>query len=70
MRLSKVKILFRVVDHSKKTVLGGACVCHTLLGETPTFSTSQGVKEELDLEGASFGGNPPQSIFTPSSYFD
>jgi hypothetical protein len=38
------------------------CTPHILLWEAPTFSTSQGVKEGLDLERASFGGNPYHNL--------
>jgi hypothetical protein len=43
---------------------------HTLPRKMNPYRASQRAKERSDLEHAFFGGDPPQPIFTTSSYID
>jgi hypothetical protein len=63
--LSKVKIFLRAANQAKKATLKVTLVRQTLFRrEAEAFTIGQGTVEESNLKKPSFGGKPPQLIFT------
>jgi hypothetical protein len=69
LRLSKVNVLPRATNHTKKNYpRRSLSPPYTLLGEEDSFRKSQRAIEGFDLEQSFFGWSPPQLIFTSSSH--